>query len=349
MFNFLKRSKHIKLLFTLIFICGTFLFGSIWEISAKKQNLKDVLFGVMKYDYNNISVFSQRLKKLVPAYTPWDVNIGDYIQSLAAMQYLPKGSNPVMVGRDTLGLYNGKPINLIANGWFILNKDNEVFSKNINPIFVAFHISNPDYLNIKTINYLKKYQPIGCRDYNTCRELSKRGVKSYFSGCLTTTLDIDYKVPDNQRTGDIIFCDYKFGDYKEADNFLKFLKNYNFNKIKFITHSFTKNSTQEQRFNTAKEYLNLYAKAGLVVTTRIHCALPCLALGTPVILVNRHYDHGRFDGLYELLNTVGTNKEGKFNINVKFDSKGKVVNSNAYLKYANALKEKVKNEISKAV
>ena len=61
-----------------------------------------------------------------------------------------------------------------------------------------------------------------------------------------------------------------------------------------------------ERFKIAKNLIYKYAKAKLVITSRIHCALPCLALNTPFIFVNKDYSI-RYDGLYELLNTVGIN------------------------------------------
>ena len=62
-----------------------------------------------------------------------------------------------------------------------------------------------------------------------------------------------------------------------------------------------------------------YSKAKLVVSTRIHAAL------------------------YELLNTIGINKENKFDIRVNIDNNGLVYNSKDYLKYANKLKDLLKN------
>ncbi|MHB9292886.1 hypothetical protein Holit_01999 [Hollandina sp. SP2] len=38
------------------------------------------------------------------------------------------------------------------------------------------------------IKYLKKHEPIGCRDYGTVKLLGKYGINAYFSGCLTLTL-----------------------------------------------------------------------------------------------------------------------------------------------------------------
>ena len=45
--------------------------------------------------------------------------------------------------------------------------------------------------------------------------------------------------------------------------------------------------------------LRTYQNAKAVITTRLHCALPCLALGTPVLLLSDEQipEPGRFDGL----------------------------------------------------
>ena len=39
------------------------------------------------------------------------------------------------------------------------------------------------------------------------------------------------------------------------------------------------------RFDRAAWLLGIYSSAKAVVTGRLHCALPCLALGTPVLFV----------------------------------------------------------------
>lgn len=309
------------------------------EKAAQKAKCIDKSYGVLRYDYNTYKGCR---------YYPDNVNLGDYVQSLAAKQFLPKQCKEKLVDRDTLKHYCGPEVKMIMNGWYYFHKNNNVVSDKIDPVFVSLHINNDEKeIGEDTINYLKKHQPIGCRDFYTQNVLRKRGVNSYFSGCLTTTLDETYKVDDSQRTNDIIFCDYKLGRYKEADNYLKKLKNYNFNNVVYTTHSFSKNSTHEERFKATDNLLKKYAKAKLVVTTRIHCALPCLALGTPVILVNPYYDGKRFDGLYNLLNTVGKNKKGNFQARVNLDKNGKVFNSKDYLKYANKLKSTVKEQISR--
>ncbi len=231
------------------------------------------------------------------------------------------------------------------NTWYFLNENNDVCSEKISPVFVSLHINNLRDLTQNTVDYLKKHQPIGCRDHNTQEVLAQEGVATYFSGCLTTTMDIDYKIDDSQRTDDIVFCDYKPGDCAEADLYLQSLKNYDLSKIEFTTHNFTKNSTHEQRFEESRKLLKKYSKAKLVVTNRIHCALPCLAMGTPVILVNKNYDNKRFGGLYDFVNTIGSDKNGNFSINVNVDKNVNVINSKDYLRYADRLKSTVKTKL----
>ena len=207
------------------------------------------------------------------------------------------------------------------NGWNKINKGNRKISYNFFPIYISYHINNINKIDNITINNLKKYQPIGCRDKYTKNELEKKGIDAFFSSCLTITLDIDYSVDDSERTNEIIFIDYRFGNFPEADRYIKSLKNYNFNNLTYIHHMYKlKKYSHFERFKYAKKLLDKYARAKLVISTRIHGALPCLALKTPIIFVNKKYDI-RYPGLYELLNTVGINSKGKLQINVKIENK----------------------------
>ena len=121
------------------------------------------------------------------------------------------------------------------------------------------------------------------------------------------------------------------------------MKVYNFSKITYNYHHFDIKLTHIERFQLAKKLLDKYARAKLVISNRLHEALPSLACNTPVILVNWKYDYRRFLGLYELLNTVGINSEGKFEIKVNIDDKGVVINPKKYLEYNMKLEEHLKN------
>ena len=270
-------------------------------------------------------------------------NIGDYIQSLASLQYLPKNCKPYFVDRDTIQFYHGPKVKLLINGWFYLHEGNKYVSPQIDPIFISYHLNDDKNLSSIFIKNLNNYVPIGCRDINTRDILVKYGIKSFFSSCLTTTLDINYAINENERTNDIIFIDYKFGNYPQADKYLLSLKAYNFNNIIYTEHFFNIKMTHIERFKLASNLLEKYARAKLVISTRIHGALPCLAFNTPVIFVNKKYDYKRFTGLYELLNTIGINFDKQFSIRVNINDKGLVYNSKKYLEYSNKLKILLKN------
>ena len=138
-------------------------------------------------------------------------NIGDYIQSLAAKQFLPKVDN--FINREKLAEYQGDDIKLIMNGWFTHNTTKWVPVDKIHPLLISFHVNNtaaPNMLNERGINFLKRHQPIGCRDNFTVKQLQAKGIEAYFSGCMTLTLD-SYKVDDSERGEDIYIVDPLYG------------------------------------------------------------------------------------------------------------------------------------------
>ena len=301
-------------------------------------------------------------------------NLGDNIQSLAARQFLPQVD--ALLNRETLAYYKGDPIKVIMNGWFTHNIDNWVPSDAIEPLFVSFHINNtaaPYMLSENGIAYLKKYQPIGCRDQYTTDTLRSKGIEAYFTGCLTLTLN-QFKVDDAQRTDEIFIVD-PLNSYPTAAkityDYRRFLRSIQNGKIfqlgkrrrhlkQLIDENLWKNAihidqeppantyTDEEKLVMAEEVLKKYARAKLVITSRIHCALPCLAMGTPVIFINgfESYDDScRFDGILELFNRVDVNTyTGAFSSNFGLEGKitkdTKVKNNPDYVKLADSLRQK---------
>ena len=126
-------------------------------------------------------------------YAPNSVNLGDYVQSIAAQQFLPRVG--AFVDRDDFGaLPNDPGCRLIANGWYHLSDSRHVPPPEVRPLYVAFHINNVEDAQ-KFPNLLSRLKaqsretPVGCRDLGTWRFLRQAGVESYFSSCLTTTLE----------------------------------------------------------------------------------------------------------------------------------------------------------------
>lgn len=74
-----------------------------------------------------------------------------------------------------------------------------------------------------------------------------------------------------------------------------------------------KRKTKDNKLEYARELVKKYAKARLVVTSRIHSALPCVGLETPVLFVNSKYlENGkypdRFRGLKDFFNMIDYSK-----------------------------------------
>lgn len=74
----------------------------------------------------------------------------------------------------------------------------------------------------------------------------------------------------------------------------------------------TKRRSDQKLFEEAESLVKQYSKARLVITSRIHCALPCLGLETPVIYIENGQDVEtslcRMGGLQDLFNTITIDK-----------------------------------------
>ena len=133
-------------------------------------------------------------------------NIGDYIQTKAAIDIVGS-KNIKILDRENLDKYNKENIKTIINGWFMENPKNWPPSKKITPLFISFHL-NPstkgELLKKESLEYFKKHEPIGCRDYYTRDLLIEKGIKAYFSSCITTSLNRKTYLNKNTKPTGII-------------------------------------------------------------------------------------------------------------------------------------------------
>lgn len=74
----------------------------------------------------------------------------------------------------------------------------------------------------------------------------------------------------------------------------------------------TKDSTDETFMAKADELMRRYEKAPYVVTSRLHCALPCIGIGTPVwVPFCPSMTTGRFDGNVDFMNLLTFGPDGR--------------------------------------
>jgi len=219
---------------------------------------------------------------------PDSVNIGDEIQTLAAIHVLKLlGLNiSGYLNRDHPILEKDEAV-LIVNGWFSINQETFPLSENITPIFSNIHINSTSLtpnklLTKKAIAYLKEHSPVGCRDRHTENMLNAIGIDTYFNYCLTLTFD--RRTPEEAAIADTIFI-------VDLDTFVPLPKIFKNKKIEYVKHNLPIKFPHKVKMDIAESLLQLYkTRASLVVTSRLHCALPCIAMGIPVVVMGDHRD-----------------------------------------------------------
>jgi hypothetical protein len=140
------------------------------------------------------------------------------------------------------------------------------------------------------LKYLQRNGPVGARDYFTLEWLRSHDVECYYSGCLTLTLDR----PAVAREPFIALNEV-------PDAVASRIAGATGRPICRTTHIIEVNPGIDRCLHQAAALTELYAKASCVVTTRLHGAMPCLSIGTPVLLVDESWDQSRFTGPDELV------------------------------------------------
>lgn len=273
-------------------------------------------------------------------------NLGDEVQSIAARRFLPRMDK--FIDRESLGLYypnDSKTAVIILNGWFGHEPENWPPSKFILPLLIYFHLSSTKgfksglypsdiMLSRPASTYLRKFGPVGARDTYTLDLLTRAGIESYFSGCLTLTIER----PAVPKSSDlIVLCDVSRSVVQHVAARTK-------KKIVAVSHNTNVPEKNEDRFLVAERLLGLYATASCVITTRLHCALPCVAMGTPVLLLNDASDSHRFAGLLDFVahSTSGQLLNGGF----EFDPDNPPENPSRHLPYRAKLIQSVQHFLS---
>jgi len=233
-------------------------------------------------------------------------NIGDNIQTLA-VDYLYKKmgiekKDIVDINNEVeLQEYDGEEyVVMPMAGYFSLFKSFKQLptSKKIIPVFFSFEMSNEEECD-DIIPYLKMYEPIGCRDEATSNLLKSKGVESFVSGCLSITLP-KRDLQQSCNADKVFLVDVP-----------KSLENYIPDELKHnaveMHHCFNigQNYMTDKDVKKIDEYANSVLEryrneAKLVVTSRLHALIPCIAMGIPVIFANENFDD-RFSWIDKLI------------------------------------------------
>lgn len=238
-------------------------------------------------------------------------NWGDDIQSYAIRQFLPHVD--YIINREEINSFESddkEPVAIVMAAWWMWYKWNWPPSKYVLPYFTGFHYSDnkaakqagcpANFLFLSGLGgkYMNAYGPVGCRDYFTRENLKFQKVNAEFSGCITLTLPEQKKVKPEKEYICIVdvaaSVEKKIREQLEGTDI----------EIKKITHDLPKEHKSlswEERMDKVEELLTIYQNAKCVVTRRLHCALPCLAMGVPTLLAIHTLESIRFIPYYDWL------------------------------------------------
>ncbi|EHC1878375.1 polysaccharide pyruvyl transferase family protein, partial [Campylobacter coli] len=211
-------------------------------------------------------------------------NLGDYIQTIATrslIELIDKNAKFHFYNRDSFSLYNKKESICIMQGWFA-DDYNFLPNERIFPVYIGTHFTKKmqEYFDVLNVDF-KDFE-IGCRDLSTLDYFNKKGANAYFSRCLTLTLP-KREVSAKQNSIFLVNLNHEMSSLL-PDFIKKEAIEINQKAIK-IKNRNLKNEWQEC-YKEAQDILEKYAsEAKLVITTALHCAAPCIALGIPVILL----------------------------------------------------------------
>lgn len=217
------------------------------------------------------------------------VNIGSVAMRLGIQKLLLdmgiSADDIINIPLSQLNTYSGEYVIMPINMHWMQDVGNKrllSMSSKIIPVFLSISL-NDTSLEQQQVDFLKKYEPIGCRDDRTMMALRGYGIASYVFGCLAGILDVEDKDSfDSKSSNKVFFADVPYGvkkyipeEYKEDIVFVEHEI-----KAKNLSDNITPEEYTLQLIRAYKE------NAKLIVTSRFHGAVLALALGIPVIVIN---------------------------------------------------------------
>jgi hypothetical protein len=185
-------------------------------------------------------------------------NLGDAVQTYAMARLLP----PPLYGVYRDAAYAGtdaaaREHTFVVNGWL-----GDRTPQDRDCLFAGVFIGRQEAENLEWVR--RSRFPAGARDPHTHARLKAAGVESHMIGCATLTL-ARYEGP---RSGTVCVDAPGPGDGVHAARLGNWIGDIPW----------------PVQWEMAKALLSRLRTAALVVTSRLHVALPCLAMGTPVVV-----------------------------------------------------------------
>ena len=241
------------------------------------------------------------------------LTIGDNIQLLAVQnlyEYMGiEYADVVRINYYDLASYNGEYVILpISFPLFGYHYDVNItqFSPRIIPVFLGVSFLSSDFSKAD-LNYLRMHAPIGCRDEYTLNNLRRNNVPAYLGGCLTATFP--QRTNEQSSKSKKIFC------IDVEESFKKFIPKSLLDQCEFVSHTYYATELKEDPEILARRVYDRYInEAKLIITTRLHGALPGIAAGIPVIFYKDKFSF-RFAGIDKLIHVYTKEEYGNIDWN----------------------------------
>lgn len=204
-------------------------------------------------------------------------NIGDDMQALSMLLHLKRLSG--FLNRDKLPAYSGKHLNFVTTAAFSTEAtppSDEALSAFLWGMCVG---TQGFFKDADWMAYFRERQPFGARDQASTDLLNAYGIDAYWSGCITLHLGSRLPpVPMEQRKG-IYFFDVK---RPEMEKYVpRHIARQAIHMSTFVPPSIRQDQLARLAYLT--RLVDVMRHARMIVTRRLHVALPCVGMGTPVI------------------------------------------------------------------
>ena len=253
-------------------------------------------------------------------------NLGDDMQSLAAVAFLPRID--AFVNRDTFSViphplsrlrnastelaWDQIDVFFIAAAWWKHRIESYwPFPPTLRPFVVSMHVAALTHQRgYDALEKLKSFQSIAARDVASINRLDTISGGGFFAGCMTTTF---YRPHLSRQRSKYLLMDTSY--LADADVFRSILLKappFVSEQAQWISQTEEHRTTfdrPEEYLQRVEDELELFASATLVLTSRLHVFLPCIALGTPVLFVSKPpaIENERYSGFLEAMQPIISN------------------------------------------
>lgn len=293
---------------------------------AAARAIQRSMYTLFKTNRNDNTIIHQKMSEFIPLSIDRDTSVISLLRPNSRLSF-------------------DSPSHLIVlyNGWYDSSRCRiwppQSFHVNItlHPIIISQHIhecetlqhndhqhnSNQSTIHSKSIqsmfsssfysfynNYIEQYGIVYTRDHHTTYHmisqmgLTKNQVET--GGCLTMTIAMEQwknntHHNNNRNRNGILIVDLNPNDLLLVPAHIRA-------RAETITQ-LSNVTSFSPRYRLARSFLHRLSRASLVITSRLHSALPCLSFDTPVIFIYPNWKNdSRFGGLDQYLTILGRDK-----------------------------------------